>query len=253
MNRLSPLNLLLLAATLGLSALGCQSGGVGDPCTPEDEYRQVFNGYAVTEVNVESKSFQCETRVCVVNHFQGRVSCPFGQTQDLIDQGANHQPPYDPARCRIPGTNGKHCLDPNTNQAVACPTEDPNLVNIDAITVPVESQFVYRNAQDTVYCSCRCDGPDKAAAYCTCPSGYQCTELVKELGLPGKAELAGSYCVKSGTVYDPQADTSVDTCYSDMVTSVPPLTHTSDGRFDLTEVCGSTGKRSDGSLYGINP
>jgi hypothetical protein len=249
---------LLLAATLGLSALGCQSGGVGDPCVPEDEYRQNFNGYQMTEVNVESKSFQCETRVCIVNHFQGRVSCPFGQTQDLIDMGATHQPPTDPSRCRVPGTDGKHCVDPNNpNTVVACPAgDDPNLTNIDAITVPVDSQRIYRNAQDTVYCSCRCDGPDKSAAYCTCPSGYQCSELVRELGLPGKAELAGSYCVKNGTVYDPQTTVPADTCYSDMVDPkhMPPyMTKTADGRYDLTEVCGATTKRSDGTVVGVNP
>lgn len=237
MNRISPLDLLLFAATLGLSALGCQSGGVGDPCTPEDEYRQNFNGYAMTEVNVESKSFQCETRVCIVNHFQGRVSCPFGQTQEIIDMGGAHKAPTDPARCRIPGTNGKHCVDAN-NKAVDCPTEDGNK-NIDEITVPVASQLVYRNAQDTVYCSCRCKGPDPAARYCECPSGYQCSELVRELGLPGKAELAGSYCVKSGTVFDPLATVPADTCYSDMVEQ--GLTKTMDGRYDLTEVCGKAG------------
>jgi hypothetical protein len=242
MNRISPLNLLLFAATLGLSALGCQSGGVGDPCTPEDEYRQNFNGYAQTEVNVESKSFQCETRVCIVNHFQGRVSCPFGQTQDIIDQGGSHKPPTDPARCRIPGTNGKHCVDKASNKAVDCPpNEDPaNYTNIDEITVPVESQLVYRNAQDTVYCSCRCKGPDPTARYCQCPSGYTCSELVRELGLPGKAELAGSYCVKSGTVFDPLATVPADTCYSSMVTD--GLTKTMDGRYDLNEVCGPAGQ-----------
>src|SRR5688500_18171155 len=88
MNRTSPLHFLLLAATLGLSALGCEGGGVGDPCVPEDEYRQDFNGYAMAEVNVESKSFQCETRVCIVNHFQGRVSCPYGQKDDVLEDGA---------------------------------------------------------------------------------------------------------------------------------------------------------------------
>ena len=68
-----------VAALLGLAALGCEPGGVGDPCTPEDEYEPSFSGFAQTEVNVESRSFQCETRLCLVNHFKGRVSCPYGQ------------------------------------------------------------------------------------------------------------------------------------------------------------------------------
>jgi hypothetical protein len=231
MNRLSPLNLLLFAATLALSALGCQSGGVGDPCTPEDEYRQSFNGYAVTEVNVESKSFQCETRVCIVNHFQGRVSCPYGQLPEIVDPGPMQKPPSDTARCRIPGTNGKHCLDQSGTKSVDC-SEAGATTNIDEITVPVQSQLIYRNAQDTVYCSCRCAGPDPAAKYCECPSGYACQELVRELGLPGKAELAGSYCVKNGTVYDPQGTVPANTCYTEATKQ------TSQNKYNVEAVCG---------------
>jgi hypothetical protein len=251
MNRLSPLNLLLFAATLGLSALGCQSGGVGDPCTPEDEYRQSFNGYAVTEVNVESKSFQCETRVCIVNHFQGRVSCPYGQggppgTPTLPDivspESPSHKPPTDSARCRIPGTNGKHCLDKTTGASVDCPAEgDPNLLNIDEITVAVDSQFIYRNAQDTVYCSCRCAGPDPAAKYCECPSGYACSELVRELGLPGKAELAGSYCVKNGTIYDPQGTVPAITCATE-AQAIAANGKPDQNKYNVEQVCGPLGK-----------
>lgn len=64
---------------IGIAPLACQSGGVGDPCTPEDEYDPQFAGFKVTEENIESRSFQCQTRICLVNHFQGRVSCPMGQ------------------------------------------------------------------------------------------------------------------------------------------------------------------------------
>jgi len=233
MTRTSCVNLWLLAASLGLSALGCQSGGVGDPCIPEDEYHQTFNGYAPTEVNVESKSFQCETRVCIVNHFQGRVSCPYGQVQGLIDPGSTHKSPTDPSRCRIPGTDGKHCVDGN-NKPQACPAGEGNgLTNIDEISVAVDPQLVYRNAQDTVYCSCRCQGPDKTAKYCECPSGYVCSELVRELGL-GPSQLAGSYCVKSGTVYDPLAALKPDTCSSDAA-----MKETDDHRYNIGQVCGS--------------
>jgi hypothetical protein len=206
MTRPSPQFLFPFAALLGLMALGCDSGGIGDPCVPEDEYQQNFNGFAETEVNVESKSFQCETRVCIVNHFRGRVSCPYGQTQGNIDM----LNPDDPARCRVPGTDGKHCLDGNNH--VAC--TNAAQVNIDAITVPVAPQLLDRTAQDTVYCSCRCKGPDPNANYCECPSGYECSELVKELGLPGRAQLAGSYCIKQGTEYSVR-NLGVDECRAD--------------------------------------
>ena len=70
---------LISVATVGALPLACQSGGVGDPCIPEDEFQADFAGFKVTEENIESRSFQCATRICLVNHFQGRASCPLGQ------------------------------------------------------------------------------------------------------------------------------------------------------------------------------
>src|SRR5688500_11472615 len=79
-----------------LFALGYEPGGVGEPCSPEDEYQPAFSGFGVTEVNVESRSYSCETRVCLVNHFQGRVSCPYGQTAEEVAAGN--------FKCKIPGS-----------------------------------------------------------------------------------------------------------------------------------------------------
>src|SRR6266568_1256432 len=92
-----------VALLLGLGALGCTPGGVGDPCTPEDEYQQNFNGFQATETNVESRSFQCETRLCLVNHFQGRVSCRLGQASQLDVNTGMPLPAgmYNP-KCSIP-------------------------------------------------------------------------------------------------------------------------------------------------------
>ena len=162
---------LLATALLGLFPLACQPGGVGDPCTPEDEYIQDFTGYNAQEVNVESKSFQCETRVCLVNHFQGRVSCKYGQAAPTLD-----------ANGKVVGTADCHV--PNS----------PNLL----ISVKVDPQLTARTADKAVYCSCRCDGEDKNARYCKCPSGYACSHLVDDLHLGG-GQLAGSYCVRNGT------------------------------------------------------
>lgn len=186
MTRPIPAIWLLLASTFGLFALACEPGGVGDPCIPEDEYQPGFGGYDVREVNVESRSFQCETRVCLVNHFQGRVSCPYGQTEADLAPGAN--PVQGP--CRIPGT-------------------------VQPVTVPVKPQAVSRSAtayeartggEDAVYCSCRCKNAngskDDGARYCDCPSGYECEKLIDDLGL-GKEALAGYYCIKNGSAYPP--------------------------------------------------
>jgi hypothetical protein len=154
---------------LWFGMLACQSGGVGDPCVPEDEYQSYFSGYELGEVDFETRSFQCETRVCLVNHFQGRVSCPYGQT--VSTSGA--------ARCHMPGWS------------------DP----ASAIRVDVRPTLTNRRASDAVYCSCRCGGSDKLGRYCRCPEGFTCTELLRDVGL-GSSELAGSYCIKAGTAYD---------------------------------------------------
>jgi len=164
MTRMPSAGLWSVALLLGLGALGCSPGGVGDPCTPEDEYQQDFSGFQLTETNVESRSFQCETRLCLVNHFQGRVSCPYGQTAAGTSDG-----------CKLPGS-------------------------ADPVTVAVKPQLLDRRADDAVYCSCRCAGPDPSARYCECPSGFSCSKVVPELS-QGRAQLPGSYCIREGSDY----------------------------------------------------
>lgn len=155
-----------LAALSTLAVLfACDDSSVGDPCIPEDEYRASFSGYSKEEVNVESRSFQCETRLCLVNKFQGRVSCPTGQ----LSEGGG------------------------------CQTPDGAL----SVSVPVPPQLAARPPQDAVYCSCRCSGPEGGEAAdigpaCECPQGFECTELIPNVEL-GDRQLAGGYCVKQGT------------------------------------------------------
>jgi hypothetical protein len=174
-------SLLSIVSTVAFAGtlLGCEVGGVGDPCIPEDEYTTGFSGFSVEEVNVESRSFQCETRICLVNHFQGRVSCPYGNNASTINASAAPAPET-PGPCHVP--------------------ENPI-----EITVPVDPQLSARQAADAVYCSCRCDGPDPNARYCECPSGFSCTRLVEDLKL-GSAQLVGSYCVREGTEYARNVD-----------------------------------------------
>lgn len=168
---------------------GCRAGGVGDPCIPEDEYEPTFSGYSLGEVNIETRSIQCETRVCLVNHFQGRVSCPYGQSEE--DLGLD---PTDPARCRVPGTDGAQAGD--------------------AVTVPVKAWLPARTPEDAVYCSCRCDGPDKDTKYCDCPSGFSCEPLIDDLGFSEDRELIGSYCIRKGTAHDRTMAATVDCRHS---------------------------------------
>ncbi|HVY26709.1 MAG TPA: hypothetical protein VHB79_09155 [Polyangiaceae bacterium] len=191
-----------MALLLGLSALGavgCTPGGVGDPCTPEDEYQQTFSGFQQTEVNVESRSFQCATRICLVNHFQGRVSCKLGQDAPLDATTGMPTGNYAPA-CAIPGTKTSTTL------------TDENNVN-----VKVPPQLVARQTDKAVYCSCRCNGPDKNARYCECPDGFECAKLVDDLRIPGSTggNLAGSYCIRSGSAYTTKTDTPQTECSRD--------------------------------------
>jgi hypothetical protein len=168
---------------------------VGDPCTPEDEYQQDFNGFQVTETNVESRSFQCETRLCLVNHFQGRVSCIPGQT-------AAQGQPYELDAMGRPTTTPSSTFNPVCS--IPGPAASTDVTSKDNIVVEVPPQLQNRQTDQAVYCSCRCDGPDKNARYCECPEGFQCEELVDDLKIGGGGgQLAGSYCIRAGSKYNP--------------------------------------------------
>ncbi len=254
-------------AVLGL--VGCPSGGVGDPCIPEDEYREDFPGFDLTEANIESWSFQCRTRICLVNHFQGRVSCPEGQAPptscangEACADGETCVPggviltDCDPTPCEE-GVDANNCNDSNgLNKACGglecdatgrychcdpvapegqCPADytgnpetslcstqvckltspDPGADGRcyipgteDPVAVSVCGQCQGRDAERSVYCSCRCGSPsenpppgDENFAFCDCPDGYSCEEIRPNVGL-GYAQLTGKFCVKAGTVYE---------------------------------------------------
>jgi hypothetical protein len=179
---------------------GCASTGIGDPCTPEQEYRPDFVGFNVNEVSVESKSFQCQTRLCLVNHFQGRVSCPYGQKADGSATGMAGN-----ASCTDANGVNAGCCTPGVIQAVTTPL-DASGMPVDTImkkTVP--PQCTLRTSDKAVYCSCRCQNvnglTNDGANYCTCPDGFTCTQLVTSIG-QGDQGLTGGYCVKNGAGYD---------------------------------------------------
>src|SRR5580704_7410987 len=52
---------------------------VGDPCYPADEANPAFPGFGVKLLNLEDQFPACQSGLCIVNHFQGRVDCPLGQ------------------------------------------------------------------------------------------------------------------------------------------------------------------------------
>jgi len=154
---------------------------VGAPCIPFQELSKTFAGFSTFEVTVDQgESAACTSGVCLVNHFQGRASCPYGQTtggQGNADAGA----------CTVPGSGA------------------PVMPNSPTVGQQVLPQCTDRTANLDVTCSCRCADPDgqtdDAGTYCTCPTGTICSQIVPELvqGDP----LAGGYCVPMGTTYDP--------------------------------------------------
>ena len=131
---------------------------VGKPCVPPDESDPMFRGYSNQEVGVAGTS-ECSTGVCLINHFKGRVTCPYGQSPSDLENS-----------CLLPGTSRP-------------------------VLVPVQPQDANRRADLAVTCSCRCAGPGDGP-FCSCPSGTECVHVVDNLGLPGSAEVAGSYCIR---------------------------------------------------------
>src|SRR6185436_20360000 len=130
---------ILLGGVLLMASPGCADEGIGDPCTPEQEFDVSFNGFDEKQVIAESKSFQCRTRLCLVNHFRGRVSCPYGQDREGNPTNGSDQ------KCKIPGSTTE-ITDLLSDGSFADPTNKAR----------VRPQCVDRSANNAVYCSCRC-------------------------------------------------------------------------------------------------
>ncbi len=176
----------LAVLVLGALALGCKAGGVGDPCIPNLEYSASVPGFVETEPLIEDRSFQCETRVCLVNHFQGRVTCPLGNADCTKADD-----------CKVSSGGEKRCFVPGTNQEVKA---------------LVKPQCSFR--RDSVYCSCRCGGTDSAAKYCECPEGYDCEEVGGSLD-PNLVRPGDKYCVKRGNKWVGESCTFSSWCDRD--------------------------------------
>jgi hypothetical protein len=158
-------------ATTSETPAASSSASVGASCVPSPELSTSFGGFDLDGVTLDENNAACTGSVCLVNHFQGLTGCPYGQQAD-------GEP--------IAGSPGTTCT--------AAGTSTP-------VQVAVQPQCVDRRASQTVYCSCRCanveGATDDGAAYCACPSGYSCTQVVPaiESGDP----RAGAYCIQSGT------------------------------------------------------
>lgn len=146
---------LISVVTLGTLPVACQSGGVGDPCVPEDEYNSEFAGFKMTEENIESRSFQCSTRICLVNHFQGRVSCPRGQPAPTKCTGVG-----DTTSC----SGGATCVEASTLA--------PDCTKATAETACARAPGTTCDVARGI-CTCNKDASDV-----TPPEGYSCVDNV---------------------------------------------------------------------------
>ncbi len=100
--------LVLVFASLSLSfTLGCESRGLGDPCTPEVAPE---GGYAATETYVESGAVQCRTRACIVygisgfpDRIVGSPACAAAGNVGCVTEQEIAQRIHCTCRCRLPG------------------------------------------------------------------------------------------------------------------------------------------------------
>lgn len=178
----------LLTIVMGFASLtlgACESGGVGDPCIPEDEYRENFAGFKLSEENIESRSFQCKTRVCLVNHFQGRVSCPQGQ-QAPVNCVGNPDICQGEEKCVDAGAividcNPTPCSDPDAD-ALDCNQPDGTNVACGGRVCDEDGRF------------CHCQTGD-------CPENYQCenNQCVTRVCSLGDPESDSAHCYVPGT------------------------------------------------------
>jgi hypothetical protein len=156
-------------------------GEIGATCIPASEHSPQYAGSSFDQVALDSAAI-CGMGVCLLDHFQGRVTCAYGQNAEQIAS----LPAADPARCRVPDEIGN-------------PTATP-------VEVEVLPQLLLRIDDQAVYCSCPCAGPEANKQYCTCPDNMDCVELIPPTGDPATDIYAGSYCVRRESPYDASVD-----------------------------------------------
>ena len=191
-------------AAVGLLPIACQAGGVGVPCIPEDEYNFRFSGFKVTEDIIESRSFQCATRICLVNHFQGRVSCPLGQPAPKDNQGLEG--------C-IPNRDGNGNFKEGKGSCGVDPLSDPKK--------PVQQMCVQagsfspscdlskgQESADKFCAGLGAGGKCNAAGFCECKGDADCAFVTNAIvSCDAKSHQCVSYaCHTPGDCQDGSAD-----------------------------------------------
>ncbi|HEX7604163.1 MAG TPA: hypothetical protein VF316_21240, partial [Polyangiaceae bacterium] len=55
------------------------TASVGAACVPSPELSATFPGFTEQGVTLDKGNAACGPLVCIVNHFRGRTTCPYGQ------------------------------------------------------------------------------------------------------------------------------------------------------------------------------
>jgi hypothetical protein len=127
-------------------------------------------------VNLGLGDTDCASRVCLSFHFQGRMTCPYGQS----DPGTADPSLPEERFCHVGGVS------------------DPQ----HRVAVPVARQCTERRASQAVFCSCHCGGSELGATYCACPSGTHCVpDVVFGDPMRDPEHLIGDYCVRDDADY----------------------------------------------------
>jgi hypothetical protein len=177
------------------------AAAIGAACIPSQDLLPTFLGFDERMVTLDKGNAACGGGVCLVNHYRGRVTCPYGQngmatSADLSPTGAN-----EPCNGTKPGDQNSACCTPGSEKPVIASQD------VESAT-PTHSQVqpacTDRPSAKTVTCSCRCANAagktDDSAQYCSCPGGFTCTQVVPELTVGDP--LAGAYCIANGSAYD---------------------------------------------------
>jgi hypothetical protein len=148
------------------------TGPIGTPCVLFEEEDPLFTGSYYVSVSTSTIPAS-GSEVCFAYHFQGLVTCPYGQSAD-------GQAPA----CASP------CLTTKGQPVVGS-------------VLPWCSD---RPASEAVIWSCRCANAHGATndgqTYCTCPSDAPCTQAIAGIG-DAEDDYSGAYCLPPATANNP--------------------------------------------------
>jgi hypothetical protein len=196
---------------------------MGAPCIPSPEMSSTFLGFDYHQVVIDHGNPACGAGVCLVNHFQGLTTCPYGQNAMGT---ASFEAAGNPQRFRCASDSpSAPCCTPGSDQPVIAGSDVGN-GNPSHSAVP--PQCSDRTANRAVTCSCRCANSagktDDGGSYCTCPSGMSCTQV--EPAITARQPLDDFYCVANDALIDftescPQCVPAAGNCSPTSSTQLP--------------------------------